>query len=121
MSDGKRHGDIQLQFYEEHPDQAKSKLQIPDRVNLLRASYRTYISERNIGPKGILLDIENRVKHWARSEFIDHTSATLSAANLRDFRNGNSGLVMASRLLLHVYIWTSHAPYREEWGPFHIH
>ena len=110
-----------LRFYGEHPDQAAAKLQIPDNTERLRGAYLEYTGVRKIGPSTILSDVDNRIEHWVRAEYQERVSKSLSAANLSDFKRGASKLVMPSRLMLHVYIWTSHAPYREEWGDFYIH
>jgi len=94
----------ELEYYQEHPDQAKAKLQIPDRLEFMRSAYIEYVSMRKLGPKEILLDIDSRIKNWVRPEYTEHVSKTLNAVNLRDFRSCKSDLKMPSRLLIHAYV-----------------
>jgi hypothetical protein len=111
----------ELKFYNEHPDQAIENLRLPDRILTLREALCDYIASRNIKPKELAANIRKRPSGWARKEHQQSISKTFNEANLRDFLSKRSNLLKGSRLLVHIYMWTTLESYRSEWGDFIEH
>ncbi len=107
-----------LKFYNEHPDQAIDNLRIPGRITNLRKALRGYMTVRDIGSKEMAASIRKRPRQWARKEYRGHVSKTFNDANIRDFLSSRSNLRMSSRLLVHIFLWTSLESYRQSWGEF---
>ena len=110
-----------LKFYNEHPDQALENLALPERIEGLRRALHGYVVSRNVKPKELAAEIRKRPLRWARKEYRPRILKSFNEGNVRDFLNGRSNLLKESRLLVHVYVWTTLKTYRDEWGDFFEH
>ena len=110
----------ELKFYDEDIDQAVHKLGERARIDALRRFCIEYLQHRADGPTAIINEMYLLIEKWVLPEYKKRVSKGFAPHNLHDFtkKAKPSKLQIPNRLLVHVYLWISYPPYREEWGGF---